>query len=268
MPFEMVSQITKPSASIQLTLNQDKEEYFRQLYSLNDSLDEEEDINEARNFLRLSNPPVSQSLPALTKLPFSPPQVITSPGEPSLGSSQGRSAPRNMPAILRTTSAPVTSTSAPNAPIVRKSSLLRYDISTQDVVPSPPEVIDLTSQTTTRRPVAEKSASTPNIGSVFMSNSKGIEAMLVGKRKKKLGRAAKAIELDPNGVSFRLVPEGERFLENMVIYYIPPDNKGGRKVRIAKALGFGAKWAKEVCLVTKSVCLSNPISQQIFVVAF
>ncbi|KAI9051143.1 hypothetical protein LZ554_005245 [Drepanopeziza brunnea f. sp. 'monogermtubi'] len=224
----------------------DKEEYFRQLYSLNDSSDDEEDINDAWDCVRQSKPPLLQPVPT--------------PAEPPSHLSRRRSAPLSTkaPGILRTTSAPVTSASVPKAPIVRKSSLLRYDISTQDIVYSPSEVIDLTSQATTPRPVPEKSVSTPNIGSVVMNNSKGIEAMLVAKSKKKRGRAAKAaVTKDPNGVSFKLMPEGKRFLDGIVIYYIPPDLKGGRDLRISKALGFGAKWTKEWTAEITHVVVEN-----------
>ncbi|KAK0115277.1 hypothetical protein ONS96_013739 [Cadophora gregata f. sp. sojae] len=217
----------------------EKEEYFKQLYALNDSSDDEVDANDAREFWRQR----SERTPG-----------VLFPVSSASRSSQRRSQPspsRKAPTIQRTTSAPVASDrvvkETPAAPLRRKSSLLRHDVSFQDIDSRlsgslPPN------DSSTLKPVPERSASTPNIGSVVMNNSKGIAAML-GKRpgeslakgttKKKASKAAAM-----KG-AVTMVGKADRVFDGKTIYWIPDDDIDGvRKARIDKAREYGATWSK------------------------
>ncbi|KAK2626562.1 hypothetical protein QTJ16_003737 [Diplocarpon rosae] len=228
----------------------DKGEYFRQLYSLNDSSDDEEDTNDAQDFLRQLKPPKSIPLP--------------SPAEKPRAFSRKRSQPSSImvPAIHRTISAPVTSdrTSRVLALPVRKSSLLCHDISRKDIVASSSGNPDLADQSAI---VVVKNTSTPNIGSVVMEPSKALKAVLQKKpieKKRKRAVSQKApktpkarntpakVLLPGTGTlrPWKLAPEGQRGLEKMVMYYIPPDVKvPARGMRIENALRLGATWTQE-----------------------
>jgi DNA polymerase IV len=150
---------------------------------------------------------------------------------------------KQLPTFHRTASAPVSSAVKETLAHSRKSSLLRYDIST-------PEINDSSFQNVTA-PEGElakgklenvRSASTPNIGTLFMKNSTGIDSMLSRKKdtmpNKKRKRKDSSIEL---------VPESDRIFAGHTFFYIPPDDIAPvRRFRIAKARNFGATWTKEV----------------------
>ncbi|KAH7330165.1 hypothetical protein BKA65DRAFT_460797 [Rhexocercosporidium sp. MPI-PUGE-AT-0058] len=246
----------------------DKEEYFRQLYSLNESSDEEEvNTNEAREVLRQSEP---ASLSLSTSFPASQ----------ASRSSQRRSQVastllRKAPAIQRTTSAPVTGNrSIVNElePLRRKTSLIRNEISssTQDIdIATPPAghttPLDInTSFSSNAKPVPERSASTPNIGSVVMNNSKGIAAML-GKRtgESLAGANAKKKAAPKKKDVIKMVPEAERVFDGKTIYWIPDNDVVPiRKKRIERAREFGAVWAREWTPEITHVVVDNDLNYQ------
>ncbi|CAL3964212.1 unnamed protein product [Diplocarpon coronariae] len=228
----------------------DKEEYFRQLYSLNDSSDGEEDTNDAQDFLRQLKPLLSISQPSPISNSRAPPKK------------RSHSSPRKIPAIHSTTSITGTSnrTSRVLPPPVRDPSMLCCDISTQDIVASLPDNLVLVDQSAI---VVDKNISTPNIGSVVMEPSKALKAVLqknpIEKKRKRVAtsKAPKvprsldtiATALIPGTGTLRpwkLAPEGQRGLQEMVIYYIPPDVKvPARGMRIENALKLGATWTQE-----------------------
>lgn len=212
--------------------NKEKEEFFRQLYSLNEVSDDEdtsdgEELRDISRKNRLSKPPPSSS--------------FSIPPETSQERSQERGRPQSQPPTItplihRTTSAPVSSVSiVKETPLLRgRSSLLRSVFTT----PTPGVPSTETSKieaTPAERPQPERSASTPNIGSVIMTNSMGIASMLnkkpiVNKKRKRRSNEVK------------LVPEGERILANMTFFYVPNDEVAPlRRSRIEKALEYGAK---------------------------
>ncbi|KAL2067435.1 hypothetical protein VTL71DRAFT_1860 [Oculimacula yallundae] len=286
---------------------QDKEEYFKQLYSLNESSDDEEvDTNDAREILRQSKPAVSSS--ASSSFPAARASQRRSQAS---GVGEGAFAVKKAPGIHRTTSAPVASTSrgmnahagvdetqtqarAPLPQLSRKPSLLRRDISvstsnlgdiktpqlqpksadtitttpTSTPTPTPTSVTDLS--ITSGKPVPERSASTPNIGSVVMNNSKGIAAML-GKRTageglakgatKKSAKAAKKPVPKKKKDEIKLVPENERILSGKTLFWIPPDDVVlMRKRRIDRAREFGAVWTKEWTADVTHVVVDNNLT--------
>lgn len=94
--------------------------------------------------------------------------------------------------------------------------------------------------------IPERSTSTPNIGSVIMRNSTGIDAML-GNGKRKRADDPKALKLakaKAKRSSIKLVPEAQRFFAGKVLYFIPPDDTHlTRRMRINKAREYGATWS-------------------------
>lgn len=238
-----------------MTFIQDKEEYYSQLYALNESSDDEQDTNDAREVIRKSAQPPSSS--------FS-----TSSQRASTRRSQTpRETPKKVPVILRTTSAPVTTSDSSiirETPLPLKNPLSksfkkplkpRYDVS------SPLELngtfSDQTPSTTATStpPIPERSASTPNLGFqpyLAISNSSGIETMLKrrgthpdsllnkvssGKRKRK-EKAEKKIVMKP---------ASEQIFAGKTFFFIPADKIAPlRRNRIEAAVSHGAVWAKEV----------------------
>jgi hypothetical protein len=120
-------------------------------------------------------------------------------------------------------------------PLPRKSSLLRYDISTPEINNSSfPNAAPPEGELAKAKPEPARSASTPNIGTIVMKNSTGIDSMLNKKRKRK-------------DSSVKLVPENDRILAGKTFFYIPPDDIAPlRRARITKARNFGVVWTKEV----------------------
>jgi len=56
----------------------------------------------------------------------------------------------------------------------------------------------------------------------------------------------------------KLVPEADRFLANVILYYMPPDDKCPlRKIRITKARERGAEWTKELIPTTTHIVRST-----------
>ncbi|CZT50305.1 related to DNA-directed DNA polymerase lambda [Rhynchosporium secalis] len=267
---------------------QDKEEYFRQLYSLNDCSDDEVDTNDAREILRQSKPPHAASFPASqASRSFQKRSQTTATG---IGA--GASFLKKSPGIHRTTSAPVASTSSrvvnevldemqtktPLPQLKRRSSLLRHDISasTYDLTISEPtpENANVTPATPAAdistskiKPVTERSASTPNIGSVVMNNSKGIAAMLGKRSRENLKEASnkKGAKAPPKGKAkkdtIKLAPEAQRCLKGKTIFWIPPNDVVPlRKRKIDRAREFGATWTKEANIT--HVVVDNDLSYQ------
>jgi DNA polymerase IV len=149
----------------------------------------------------------------------------------------------------------------------RKSSLLRYDISTPEINDSsfqnatPPE-----GELAKGKPEPLCSASTPIIGTLFMKNSTGIDSML---SRKNDSMADKKRKRKDN--SIKLVPENDRIFTGKTFFYIPPDDIAPiRKFRITKARNFGAIWTKEVgifslfALVVRYAISNLPLSPSVF----
>jgi DNA polymerase IV len=150
---------------------------------------------------------------------------------------------KQLPTFHRTASAPVSSAAKDTPAHSRKSSLLRYDIST-------PEINDSSFQNVTApegevakgKPENVRSASTPNIGTLFMKNSTGINSMLSRNKDTMLNKKRKRKDS-----SLELVPESDQIFAGLTFFYIPPDDKAPvRRFRITKARSFGVMWTKEV----------------------
>lgn len=172
-----------------------------------------------------------------------------------------------MPAIHRTTSAPVTSDrigkETPAAPLRRKPWLLRHDISSQDINISLSESLQ-PSDTSTSKPFPERSTSTPNIGSVVMNNSKGIAAMLGKRPGESLAKAStkkKVTKVTAKKDVVKMVPEADRVFAGKTMYWIPDDDiDQGRKMRMDKAREYGGVWSKNVsCTALKFILLQWPL---------
>ncbi|KAG4440312.1 hypothetical protein IFR05_004219 [Cadophora sp. M221] len=136
---------------------------------------------------------------------------------------------------------------------------------------SPPPPLDIsTSSNSSAKPIPERSASTPNIGSVVMSNSKGIAAML-GKRTgeslakggvKKKTMTGKAVAKKKGDV-IKMVPEVERVLSGKTIFWIPDNDVVLiRKKRIERAREFGAVWVREWTPEITHVVVDNDLNYQ------
>ncbi|CZR60968.1 related to DNA-directed DNA polymerase lambda [Phialocephala subalpina] len=207
----------------------DKDEYFRQLYALNDSSDEEEDTNNAREILKQSSRPPSSSF-SVSSHSFS---ARRSQPSKTLG---------NISAIHRTTSAPASSTSVVRETplLTRKSSKLRYDISTPEMnqtfsASTPPTLSSIPA------PAPQRSVSTSELDTgpkLNMVPSAGINAMLSkpDERKKRKRKETPVI----------LVPERERIFAGKTIFFIPPNDKHSvREARITNAMKYGATWTKK-----------------------
>jgi DNA polymerase IV len=140
--------------------------------------------------------------------------------------------------IHRTNSAPVASTMNEMPALPRKSSLLRYDISTPEINTSFSH-FTTPSEGALAKPKSQpaRNASTPNIGTIVMKNSTGIASMLGKKRKRK-------------EQLIKLVPENDRIFAGKIFYYVPPDdNAPVRRLRITRARNYGATWTTEVSML-------------------
>jgi hypothetical protein len=193
---------------------------------LKDSSDEEEDTNDTRQFLQHKKPAMSSSFPT------------TSPSSPEKRNRVPNTL-KKVPAIHRATSAPLSSVSIvkETPPLLPEASLLRCDISTSEVSDSSfIKEPHLPGHTPDQRANPERrTVSTPIIGSVVMTNSTGINFMLK-KRKRK--------------PSITLVPEKDRIFQDLVFYWLPPDDVNTRRQSlINKAKSFGATWTKDVSIL-------------------
>jgi DNA polymerase IV len=199
-----------------LKVPKDKAEYFHRLYSLIDPSDEEDtnDVGQVLRQIQRPNCPSSSS--------FHP-----------VANRRGTQVQKKVPAIQRATSAPVSSDGKETPTLPRKTSLLRYDLSTPESSTSMPIIEAFTAeQMPNLRPDPERSTSTPNIGSVVMTNSMGIESMLKKKKRKRS--------------SLTLVPENERIFAGHTFFWIPPDDVAPlRRTRITKSISYGVTWTKE-----------------------
>ena len=193
---------------------------------MGNSSDGEEDTNNAREVIKKGNCQQSSSQ--------------SFPDSVQERRSQQPKFRNKVPLIHRTTSAPVSSTTNKKPEISRKSSLLRRDISTPEInTPSSQIATPSQSQLAKTTPQLARSASTPNIGTIVMKNSTGIDSMLGRKRKRK-------------DASIKLVPENDRVFAGKTFYYVPPDDKADlRRIRITRARNFGAVWTTEVRIYSK-----------------
>ena len=190
---------------------------------MGDTSDGEEDTNNTREVIKQATFPQSSSQP------------FTEAGQQRR--SHESKFRNKAPLIHRTTSAPVSSTTNKKPEISRKSSLPRYDISTPEINTSSLQVATPSeSQLAKAVPQPARSASTPNIGTIVMKNSTGIDSMLGRKRKRK-------------EASIELVPENQRIFAGKTFYYVPSDDKAElRRIRIKRARSFGATWTSEVSM--------------------
>jgi DNA polymerase IV len=229
-----------------------KEEYFRQLYALNESSDDEQDTNDAREVIKQSAQPPSSPFP-----------VPSPPASARRSQLSGKS--KKVPAIQRTTSVPVTSSSIiRETPLPAKKPLKskpRYDISS----PLEPNQTfsNLAPPTTTSisTPALERSSSTPNLGFqpiLAMPNSTGVESML----KRKSTRVDSILNRSTTGKRKRkekplkMVPESKQVFAGKTFFFIPNDDVADlRRVRITNARSHGAAWVKEVSKVFAACCL-------------
>jgi DNA polymerase IV len=200
-----------------LNLPKDKAAYFDRLYSLIDPSDDEEDTNDT-----------GQALQQM-QLPNSPSSSASRPE-----ASRRTQVPKKVPGIQRATSAPVSSEVKDAPKFLTKTSLLRYDLSTPELSTSVSSITEtFTGERMPKlRPDSERNTSTPNIGSVVITNSTGIESMLKKKKRKRS--------------SITLVPENERIFAGHTFYWIPPDDVAPlRRTRITKSMSYGVTWTKE-----------------------
>ncbi|KAE8441848.1 hypothetical protein EG329_004249 [Mollisiaceae sp. DMI_Dod_QoI] len=206
----------------------DKEEYFRQLYALNDSSDEEQDTNNAREVIKQSAQTLSASFPTPSQ---------SSPGRRS----QPSKTPRRVPGIHRTTSAPVSSTSVRRETprLVRKPSKVHHDIATPDLN----QTFSTGSPPSSMTPAPERSASTPNLTfgpNLLLQPSAGIKTML-NKGHEPLIKKRKRKE-EP----LKSVPEDKHIFAGKTFFFIPnSDVSRLRRARITNARSYGAVWATE-----------------------
>lgn len=199
----------------------DKADYFNYLYGLTKCSQEEEMCTEARDFLRKCKPATTVSEP------------------PSKSPSEKRSIPpesptKKMPEIYRTQSAPVSSSPSvvKETPLPRKTSLLRYDISTPPSQDISFDGKQATSKISTQgRPGTDRrSVSDP----LILTNSNGIDNMLKKNQTRKR---------EPK---LKLVPENQQIFKYLTFFYIPNDDTfKPRKKKIENAIRYGATWARK-----------------------
>lgn len=219
----------------------DKNSFFNELDGLNQSSDEEEDTNELRDILCTK----SSSLPSFISSSFSLP-----PYPPIINTTRIVGVAKKVPSLQRTTSAPTQITTIAETPnLLRRTSLLRYDISAE-VTPNTSFVSEVpqNEQTTGTRPVTERrTVSTPTIGSVYMSNSAGIANMLksnIHKESAKVSKGAKGTKRKSSALE--VIPQSEQIFLDKIFYYIPDDDIAAlRRLRINKARTYGATWTKQ-----------------------
>jgi DNA polymerase IV len=214
-----------------LKFPKDKAEYFHRLYSLIDPSGDEEDTNDVGQVLQQIQRPICPS-----SSPFHP-----------VANRRRTQVQKKAPAIQRATSAPVSSELKETPTLPRKTSLLPYNLSTPESSTSMPIIETFTAEQMPKlRPDPERSTSTPNIGSVVMINSMGIESMLKKKKRKRS--------------SLTLVPENERIFAGHTFFWIPPDDVAPlRRTRITKSISYGATWTKEWVPSITHVVVDNDI---------
>jgi DNA polymerase IV len=229
------------------------------LYALTEigSSDEEEDTNEVKSFFLQPLQPTSlPSSPALQ----SRRTIITRPT-------------KKVPGIQRTHSAPVSESSNVNeTALLRKNSLLRYDISTPPSVdtsfttPFPPRnPTSLTSEGQRRPDMEHRSVSDPARNSLVLKNSTGITTMLQKNTKRKGSgevkpEKGKKIAKSSN---IKLVPENQRIFQDKTFYYIPNDARSSaRKFRIDKARSYGVTWTQDFGVGVTHVIVDKDLNFQ------
>ena len=212
----------------------DKAEFFDRLYALNGSSDEEEETNEIVDVLRQLKCPLRSFLSSSSQL-----------------GAEGLNTPipsNPVPSFHRTTSAPVSSaTVVKEAPLpIRKPILPPNETATPEAAKV--SVINDTlfaGPARNRRPDTERrTVSNPIPGALVLTNSTGIAVMLGKKRGNELRPGPeKRRRTEP---SITLVAEDKRIFNDLIFYYIPPDDIASlRRTRIAKARSYGATWTKQ-----------------------
>lgn len=232
--------------------------FFDELHALmGNSSDEEEDTNELKTlrFPKKTLPPfLSSSFPSHSPS-HSPSEVMPNHKRVIVNPV------KKIPTIHRTTSAPVRSTrtiaETPAPALLRKTSLLRHDISA-DVTPNTSFNVESPQQepTPSGKPHLERrTVSTPTFGSVIMTNSTGIMNMLNNNSKKrndsnreapkKTMKESKKDIKKRKSESISKISEAEQYLKGHIFCYIPANEKNpGRKRRIKRVQDYGGVWAK------------------------
>lgn len=233
-----VSSDVYDSSFLTLSLIKDeKTSFFGSLDDLEKSSgeDEDADADNFRNVLRSILPKKSSRTPGVARPPTTHPKRI-------------RSTAKQLPAVQRTISAPVSETIAETPPLQRTTSLLRYDISAEGL----PELSftrqPLSSSSTQdpkiRGTAGQRTVSTPSIGSVSMTNSLGIANMLKKNSRKEVEKSSKGVKRKSSAIEMK--PESEQFFKDKIFYYIPDNDVAPlRKTRIMKAQSYGAEWTKD-----------------------
>ncbi|KAH6678434.1 hypothetical protein B0J14DRAFT_322460 [Halenospora varia] len=224
----------------------DKVEYFNQLYALKQSSQEEEDTNDLPRF------PNTRPSSQLSSFP------VPTPSPRSERRSHGTKPSRKVPGVHRTYSAPASSSSSAKeikeTPLIRKTSLLRYDISTppsaetsfEERKPESVSSSDPKRPEATRRTVSDSSK-----GPLVLNNSTGITTMLQKKGKRK------------RSSSVTLVPEDQRIFQEQTFFYIPNDDIAPlRRARISKARNHGVTWAREFGTDVTHIIVDKALSYQ------
>ncbi|TAQ89484.1 hypothetical protein B7494_g2148, partial [Chlorociboria aeruginascens] len=220
-----------------------KDVFFEELYALSEGSDPEVDTNEALEFLKKTKPS---------------PNIFSDTAQTSLLSSRVRTPLiKKIPGMRRTQSEPTSSDSViketPRIP--GKNSLLRTTITPvpneislieetplpQPLLPKP--VLSLPEPSTSNRPTERRTASTPTIGSLVLTNSTGIYSML-GKRKR--NTAERGGKKKAKEKAIKPVAESDQVLQGLKFYYLPNnDYNPVRKRRICRARENGATWEKQ-----------------------
>jgi hypothetical protein len=215
--------------------------FFHELELLDKSSDVEDDTNEPVSHLCSRQGEVSSSPPIILDVPDTIRQRrftrVTSTTKKTRGLHQTISTPLSVSSIADTTQ--------PS----QKASLVRHDIS---IEVTPENSFDNKALSTDEKSVSRavghrRTVSTPTIGSVSMTHSLGITNMLKKNPRKesvKSAKGAKGAKRKADAVEMK--PESERIFNDKIFYYIPDNDVGPlRKLRIQRAMSYGATWTKE-----------------------
>jgi len=185
-----------------------------------------------------------------------------------IGATPDKPSQTKMPAIHRTISAPVSSTSfvKETPPVSKKSALRQVENSTPSgleiSVVEETQMLDTPSGTP--RPGTERrTVSDPALGAGFLklNHSAGIESMLGRKRLNTAADNTSSKKKARKSTTIKLVPEGQRIFENQVFYWVPPNEKDSlRKRRITKARERGATWTQELIPETTHIVVDEHLT--------
>lgn len=225
-----------------------KQSFFSQLLALRESSDEEQEIDNARTFLGKR-----KKLPTTPSVSF---MLTTSRIREVIFEKEHW--------LQRTTSEP-----APNdrliqeIPPVRKGPPSYLSEPMSILSPDASLIRDTSVQSSVQSSHAWRDTiSNPTLGadSLVLNYSTGIESML--------GKRNHSGSVPPNGKkklrkrsTVDLVSESEQIFQGKVFYYIPPDDKAQpRRIRINKAIKFGATWTTELTLSTTHIVVDKTLT--------